>query len=252
MGAEKTKALVLKVLLYRESSCILHLFTEKHGLIHGIAKGIRRKKSGQEFIERGFLIELIVYMRPHRDLHTLSSIHVLEFYSSVRSNIIKNSLRDVAFEAVLTAITESDFHPELYELFVKFLQHLQDAPEKDCHPFALWLFYHRFSQYMGFELDVSKCISCGKIFKQQALLTMKKGGLECGLCNKTKNESHLIPKPVLSFVKHGLPKPQKLRQGLTSKALKRITHLLADYCRYHFDIQKEYKALAFLDEMTEW
>ena len=84
MGAEKTKALILQVLPYRESSCILYLFTEKHGLIHGIAKGIRRKKSKQDLIERGFLVELIVYIRPHRELHTLSSIHVLEFFSAVR------------------------------------------------------------------------------------------------------------------------------------------------------------------------
>lgn len=252
MGAEKTKALVLQVLPYRESSCILRLFTERHGLIHGIAKGIRRRKSQQDLIERGFLIELIVYIRPHRELHTVSSIHVLEFFPSVRLSITKSALRDVAFETVLTAITESDFHPELYELFVKFMQHLQDTTEKECHPFALWLFYHRFSQHMGFELDLLKCITCGSLLKKTAYMNMKKGGLDCDKCSKSKSEFHVIPGTVLSYLKYGSPKHQMLRGELTQKTLKRITHLLADYCRYHFDIQKEYKALAFLDEMTEW
>lgn len=252
MGAEKTKALILQVLPYRESSCILYLFTERHGLIHGIAKGIRRKKSQQDLIERGFLIELIVYVRPHRELHTVSSIHVLEFFPAVRSSITKNALRDVAFETVLSAITESDFHPELYELFVKFMQHLQDTPEKECHPFALWLFYHRFSQHMGFELNLKKCITCGVEIKKTAYMNMKKGGLDCGKCSKSKSEFQLISGAVLSYLKHGSPKPLMLRKELTPKTLKRITHLLADYCRYHFDIQKEYKALVFLDEMAGW
>lgn len=252
MGAEKSKALVLKVLPYRESSYILHLFTEKHGLIHGIAKGIRRKKSKQDFLERGFLIELIVYIKPHRELHTVGSLHVLEFFPSVRTSLIKSALRDAAFETVLAAITVSDFHPELHEFFHKFMQYLQRASEKECHPFALWLFYHRFSQHMGFGLDLKRCISCRSELKNDAYMTMSKGGLECGSCKKTTHENLLIPKMVLSFLKHGSPKPEKLRKDLTPQETKKITWLLADYCRYHFDTRKEYKALQFLDEMTEW
>lgn len=252
MGAEKTKALILQVMPYRESSCILYLFTERHGLIHGIAKGIRREKSKQDLIERGFMVELIVYIREHRELYTLSSIHVLDFFPAVRSNIIKATLRDAAFETVLTAITESDFHPELYELFVRFMHHLQQSPELECHPFALWLFYHRFSQYMGFEMNLSKCILCGSELKRNAYMNLKKGGLECDKCAKARAEILKTPVTVLSYLKHGFPKPDELRQNLTRKVLKRVTHLLADYCRYHFDIQKEYKALCFLDEMAGW
>lgn len=252
MSVEKSRALVLKVLPFHESSYILHLFTEKHGLIHGIAKGIRRKKSKQDFLERGLLIELIAYIKPHRELHTLGSVHVLEFFPSIRSNLIKGALRDAAFETILAAITVSDFHPELFEFFLKFIQFLQHAPEKDCHPFALWLFYHRFSQYMGFGLNLNRCISCGSGFKQYAFIIMNRGGLECDSCIRNKQENFLIPEAVLSFLKHGLPKAGELRQLLTPHVTKKITHLLADYCRYHFDIKKEYKALAFLDEMTEW
>lgn len=252
MGAEKTKALILQVLPYRESSCILHLFTEKHGLIHGIAKGVRRKKSQQDLIERGFLVETIVYVREHRDLYTLGSIYVLEFFPAVRSSIIKGALRDAAFETVLTAITESDFHPELYELFVRFMQHLQDAKESETHPFALWLFYHRFSQHMGFELDLVTCITCGTSLIKTAHMNMKKGGFECNRCAKSKSDIFAVPGTVLSYLKLGSPKPHLLREELKPRTLKRVTHLLSDYCRYHFDIPKEYKALVFLDEMAGW
>ncbi len=252
MSAEKTKALILRVLPYRESSCILHLFTEQHGLIHGIAKGIRRKKSNQDFLERGFLVECVVYIKPQRDLHTLSAVHVLEFFPAIRSDLIKGALRDAAFETILAAITVSDVHPELYELFLKVLEHLESSPQHVCHPFALWLFYHRFAQHMGFGLDVSLCISCSTKLVQEAYLAMNKGGFECRECSGSRHEQFVFPFEVLSYLYRGSPNPEALRETCTPDIMKKITHLLADYCRYHFDTRKEYKALAFLDEMAGW
>ncbi len=253
MSPQKTKALILRVLPFRETSCILHLFTEHHGLVHGIAKGVRGKKNSQDFIERGFLVECIVYNKPQRDLHTLGTIHVLEYFPAVRSNLIKGALRDAAFETILSAITVSDIHPELYELFLKFMEHLDSSPECVCHPFALWLFFHRFAQHMGFGLDVCQCISCGtRRLTQEAYLAMNRGGFECRECSGSRLEQYLFPPEVLSYLNSGSPKPEKLREICTPDTMKKVTRLLADYSRYHFDTQREMKALAFLDEMAGW
>lgn len=252
MSAEKTRALVLKIIPYRESSCILHLFTEEHGLIHGIAKGIRRSKSTQNIIERGYIIECIVYLKSHRDLHTLGAVQVLEYFPSIRGDLIKSALRDAAFETVLAAITVTDSHPELYAFFQKFMTYLDQSPEQECHPFALWLFYHRFAQHMGFGLDLEHCITCGSTLADAAFLLMQKGGLACQACMDTDNDRFRIPGNIRTCLMHGSPKPADLQHLLSSDIKRRITRLLADYCRYHFETQKEYKALAFLEEMAGW
>jgi DNA repair protein RecO (recombination protein O) len=252
MGAEKTGALVLKILPYRESSSILYLFTEAHGLIHGIAKGIRRSKSRQDTLERGYGIELIVYNKPTRDLHTVSGIHVIEYFPSLRTNLVKSALRDAAFEMILAAITATDVHSELYEFFMKFLGYLDSSAAKECHPFALWLFCHRFARHMGFGLDVHHCIACGRELAEDAALSVNKGGLECVSCRKNIHERFTVPHAVITWLRHGSPKPRQLRAVLSPAELKTLTHLLTDYCRYHFDTQKEFKALAFLDEMAGW
>lgn len=251
MSAEKSRALILKDLPYGETSLIMHLFTEEHGLVHGIAKGIRKRKNKQDFLERGLLVELIVYLKPHRDLQTLGSINVLDFFPALRSDLIKSTLRDAAFETVLSSITETDVHPELFDFFVKFLNHLQKASTREVNPFALWLFFHRFAQYMGFGLDLSRCISCGSAFKEDACFIMNKGGLECEKCCRSRREDFSVPHTVLSHLTEGSPNPSTLRQQLSQVKIRRITWLLADYCRYHFDIQRECKSLMFLDEMTE-
>src|SRR5262245_66586552 len=45
MAAEKTQAIVLKLVEFSETSCVLTLFTEDFGKIGALAKGARRAKS---------------------------------------------------------------------------------------------------------------------------------------------------------------------------------------------------------------
>src|ERR1051325_2178758 len=45
MASEKTQAIVLKVVEFSETSCVLTLFTEDFGKIGALAKGARRPKS---------------------------------------------------------------------------------------------------------------------------------------------------------------------------------------------------------------
>ena len=121
MSAEKTDSVILSVAPYRETSCILRLFTHTHGLVHGIAKGARGGGKSSTPLDRGFLLESLLYYKPNRELHTLGSPHVTNFFPAIRSDITKSALRDVALELYLKSITQSEPHPELFELLVSFL-----------------------------------------------------------------------------------------------------------------------------------
>lgn len=249
MTLEKTKAFILKTFPYKESSLIIYLFTETHGHIHCIVKGARKQKSKIAFIERGQLIEVNVYHRQNSNLLTAASIHVLEYFTDIRANIVKYTLRDVAFETILLAITQPETHIELFDFFLKFLNHLNNSPEHQCYPCALWLFFHRFTQHMGFGINMECCISCGAHFYQYASLHTPKGGMECTSCREITTENESIPESVISYLLCGKPNPEQIRQQLGPQQIKYITHIMADYCRYHFGIQKKYKSLNFLDDL---
>lgn len=252
MTPRTTRALVLKVLPFRESSCILYLFTEAYGLIHCIAKGLRSRKAGKEtMVERGVLIEVVAYVRQHRDLHTAGAVSVAECFPRIRAGLVKSALRDAAFEAVLAGIKVSDPHPELFALFEKFMGHLNCATVDECHPFALWLFYYRLCQYLGVGAAFEKCVSCGQPVSGDAVLSMERGGLVCSACSPSPAASRILPADAISYLRCGRPKPCDMRNSLSKSPGRRVTRLLADYCRYHLDIAGDFKSLAFLDEMTD-
>jgi DNA repair protein RecO (recombination protein O) len=245
MPAEKTSAVVLRVIPYRESSCILHLFSREHGLVQGIAKGLRRARPGGIFPERGMLVDAVVYLRHNRDLQTIGAVEVAEFYPSIRAELPKTALRDAAFELTLKTIRHSDYHPELYDLFVGLLRDLDMQDTMRCFPYALWGFFLTYAALLGFALDLGRCIDCGRA-PDEGVISMREGGIRCAACAPAFDPASYLPTHALAFLKNPDADPPS---DLPPGELARLTRLLASYCAWHFDISADFKSLDFADEL---
>jgi len=245
MPAEKTSAVVLRVIPYRESSCILHLFSREHGLVQGIAKGVRRVRAGGLFPERGMLVDAVVYLRHNRDLQTIGGLEVAEFYPSIRTRLHTTAMRDAAFELTLKTIRHSDYHPELYDLFTGLLRDLDMQDTRRCFPYALWGFFLSYAALLGFALDLGRCIDCGGLV-DEGVISAQHGGLCCNDCARAFDPQRHLPAAALAFLKNPDAGP---RPDLPPAELARITRLLASYCAWHFDISADFKSLDFVDEL---
>jgi DNA repair protein RecO len=249
MGPEKSRLLILTLFPYRETSYIIHAVTPSHGKISAIAKGIRRNKKGISFLERGFLIECLLYIQPHRTLHTLGAIQVLDFHQSVRSSLLKSAVRDTAYELTLAAIKDTEQHAGLYDLLAGFTDACDTFPEMQCYPELLWLFLLDFAELAGFLVDVNRCISCGRPLApvEDGFLSIRRGGIECpGCCHEKKPMEKLT-----GAMRQRLAKgPAVADQSLTTTESFAITRLLADWCRYHCDARSQLQALDFLFGLT--
>lgn len=251
MAVQKTQAVILKVQPYRETSCLLYLLTRDHGILHGLAKGVKRKKSGSSVIERGINLELIAYVKPNRDLHTITNMQMTDSYQSIRTSLEKSTIRDAAFELILKTITLSDPHPELFEFLTGFLNSLNSVPLTSSFPYALWDLYNNYSRILGFGINLDTCITCSLPIDSNhgGTLVLKKGGLECQKCKETQHIRSHIPARVLDFLKTEMELSKRERLSLPKEDQKRITHLLATYCAFHFDISQEFKSLKFMDDL---
>jgi len=160
----------------------LRLFTRSRGLVHGIAKGARRSggKSVPAPLDRGLLLEALLYHRPNRELHTLGGLHVTNFFCGIRADITKSALRDVAIELCLKSITEPSPHPEIFDLLLGFLAGLdgEGGPDavytaddninamntsrgSNAAFYMLWRFIGGYCEHTGFGIDTENCAGSG-------------------------------------------------------------------------------------------
>ncbi len=233
MTVEKTRAFILKVNPFRETSCILYLYSEHHGLVHGVAKGIRRDKSGIPCPERGFLAELLLYSRPHRDLHTLAGISILDYFPGVRTDLHKSAVRDLAFEVIIKTMSTDSPHPDIFSYLLQFLARLETLPPHRCFPAMAWRFLYDFSALMGFGPNIDTCVRCGRPFAGSAgaYLLLESGTLECDECAQRKNNGGaFLPAAVLASLSGAALRdcPQGSRRVSVADA-RRIIRLFARF-----------------------
>ncbi|HUI91558.1 MAG TPA: DNA repair protein RecO [Chitinivibrionales bacterium] len=255
MAPHKTRAFILKVNPFRESSSILYLLTEHHGLVHGVAKGVRRKKSGVPNLERGFLVELLLYARPHRELHTLGAVAVLDHYPRLRTDVHKAAVRDTAFEVMLATMSPDAPHPELFSYLSDFMALLETQPCARCFPGMAWRFLYDFSSLMGFGPNIDTCANCGQNIagKNGAYLIVENGTLLCGACTPQRQKSGaFLPQAALALLADGASSEQfdEVR-SLPGAEMRRVNRLLAAYCQYHFQRASGFKSVDFLDSLAE-
>lgn len=248
MSIEKTTHLVLSVMPYRETSSIATLLSRRFGRVSGIAKGVRRRPQAPLTLERGQLVELVLYVKPHRELHTIGAISVVNYFPSVRADLGKLALRDAAFELMLKSVTASETHGELFDFAVAFLERLEALPGLPFPAHELWGFFFGWAMHLGFLLNAERCARCGapRPASEDGVLALEKGGLVCAACAgaDAARLPSFLPGAVIEFLLGRAPPPMvPLREKL------RISRLLADYCRYHLDIRSDLKSLSFLESV---
>ncbi|MDD5675550.1 MAG: DNA repair protein RecO [Chitinivibrionales bacterium] len=250
MPAEKITGIVVGCRPYRESSLLLTLLSEQAGLVRGIAKGIKRQKPTGLFLERGFLCELLLYRKPGRDLHTLAGIAVLDFFGEIRMDLLKSAVRDAALEAIEAGVGPDEAHAALFGGLLDLCKELRLCGAPFTAIAQLWQFYYDFARHLGFAPDLCTCLRCGKPIDRTegCCLITAQGQVSCPQCRTAAEASSLIPSGVLSGFHTGRP---DLKTSLSAFELRRITSLLADYCRYHCDLNFPYKSLAFLNTILE-
>ncbi|KMQ51092.1 DNA recombination and repair protein RecO [Chitinispirillum alkaliphilum] len=247
MAPEKTNALILSVMPYRETSCILRLITPEHGVISVVAKGIRRNDSRAVLIDRGFLLQTLLYIKSNRDLHTCGAIHVADYYPGVRADITKAAIRDAAFELILKTVTQTASHPELYTLVQEFITMLDTAQKRFCFP-LLWHLISQFCSAMGFEISSDQCCFCKKPLQgENGYLLIPRGMMACPGCSAKTDPTLMVPYDALTFFNQ----IDTSLEWTTSKAeYLRITRAMYSYCRYHFAIKSAFNSLEFMETMV--
>ena len=118
----QTRGIALHSVKFSETSIIAKIYTEAFGLQSYLVRGIRRQNSK---IKPGLfqpltLLDLTVYHKEKRTLHSLKEVHNNYPYKTLTADIRKSSIALFINELIYKAIREEEPNQELFDFLYDF------------------------------------------------------------------------------------------------------------------------------------
>ena len=179
-GPVRTRGVLLRAHAYSETSRVLRYFTEDHGLVAVMARGIR-KRSAKGGASAGIFdeVQLEVHLRPGRDLQPLRDATLLRGRPGLGRVPIALAAASVLGEIVLRHHGEEPA-PVVFAQLSEGLDRLAETPA-DLVPGVLLGEGWRLVAELGFHPQLTHCVVCGSLLgsDEMARVDFEQGGLRC-------------------------------------------------------------------------
>jgi DNA repair protein RecO (recombination protein O) len=186
---EKTGAIVLKSMKYRDTSKIVTVYAKRFGKMSCLAKGARTAKnkfgSSLEVLVES---EIVFYHKQARDLHLLSQASTLRPFKKIHAEGDRLGVALSIAELVDRLAHEQEEQADLYGLLLDALEALEHSAKNFVN--ILYAFEVRLAGLFGYAPNFTRCARCGKALgtaEQERLLPflLDKGGPVCAECRES-------------------------------------------------------------------
>jgi len=182
MASEKSRAIVLKVVEFSESSCIVTLFTEDFGKIGALAKGARRAKSSFEgALDLLALVRIVFLHKSSESLDLLTEARLERRFRSSQRDLARLYAGYYVAELLAELTEPGDPHRELFQAADATLFALDhDAPL----PETVLRFELVALREAGHMPSLEECVVCGRPIQPEKRVAfgMTAGGVLCDDC----------------------------------------------------------------------
>lgn len=152
-------SLVLSVQPYGEGSALVHLFSEEHGVSHGMARGGASRRQASLW-QTGNLVMARWRARLADQLGTLTAEPVQCVVGRILDAPLQLEMVSSACALVDGALPQGEAHPELFMRLVRLLTLISVAPEPP--PMGAYLRWEsQLLAGLGYGLDLSECAVTG-------------------------------------------------------------------------------------------
>jgi DNA repair protein RecO (recombination protein O) len=231
MASEKTRAIVLRVIEFSESSCVVTLFTEDFGKIGALAKGAKRPKSPFEGALDLLALVRIVFLRKSSDALDLLTEGKLERrFRSAQRDLARLYAGYYVAELLAELTDAGDPHPELFAAADETLLALDgSAPLAE----TVLRFELAALRVLGHLPSLSQCVACGNSVEMapRVAFGMTAGGVLCTNCRPGKRQVVSVSGPVIAALRETTDIPPKLRGELRAIMNNYFAHLVGHKLR---------------------
>ncbi|SDE63811.1 DNA replication and repair protein RecO [Actinobaculum suis] len=175
----RDEAVVLRTHDLGEADRIITLISRNHGIMRGVAKGVRRTKSrfGAR-LEPFSLVDIQMYRG--RNLDTVTEVACLvPFGREISTDYEKYAAGSAMAEIVERLCAEGESDPEQYLLFLGALNVLANRQHRPGLVLASYIL--RALDIAGWRLAVEKCAVCGRP-ENLVAFNVQAGGMLCQQC----------------------------------------------------------------------
>ncbi len=241
----KTEGIVLKNFDYRETSKIASFYTQNHGKVTGVLKGIRKdpKKFGSS-LDKFTVNDIVYYQYSRSDLHLISQCDLKQFFYPIRQDYKKNLAANYILELVDAIMPIEHPNKQVYQLMLdafNFLGKIEDISK------LIYMFQIKMLALSGFSPHIDACVKCNKPITGKVRFSLRSGGLICSLCPTSERTFTIISKGTIASMLH-IEKndwEKSLRLGLTKTVRSELKYILNNFLLYH--LEKRIKTSRFID-----
>ena len=242
--AYSTEAVVLRSIRLGEADRVLHLYTEAHGRVGAVAKGVRKTKSrfGAR-LEPLSHVELMLH-RGRGELQTVTAAQLVRSHREAREDYYRFSVGMIGAEAMLRLFSEEEANERAFVAVTRFLDLLDDHSPRASHdtphaaerptldPLGL-AFQLKLLWLAGYLPHVSACAECGA---KEPLVgySTRAGGAVCARCAPSSEALALAPDGIAgieSLLARPLADASKL--GLSERAQRDALRVVTASYEYH-------------------
>ena len=188
MAAEKTDAIVLRLVEFSESSVIVTLFTRDFGKVSGLAKGARRPKSAFESALDLLAVCRIVFLRKSSDaLDLLTEAKLARRFRSATRDLARLYAGYYIAELLNDLTDHGDPHPELFAAADAALQALDGDGDVAA---VIARFEMVLLKQVGHLPELDACVECGAQLAESGRVSFGHlaGGVLCTKCKSGKRQ----------------------------------------------------------------
>ena len=252
MGIEKTEAIVINSMDWKETSEILTFYTSSRGKLTAIAKGARRKNNpfGNSFQLFAYL-NLVYYEREGRELQVISQCAEIEPFQDLREDLVKTAYGSYFIQLVDEMVRRGEPGEELFRLLLAALYLLKENGNSQM---LARFFELHLLRVLGYNPMLRSCVMCEKPVKSppgELKLSASSGGAVCKGCVEGGGDHRTVSRGVYSALLH--------LQNVDIMKLKRLrlSHALSEelkstiYYYLEYFLEKRLKSRDFLEQILE-
>ncbi len=252
MGIEKTRAIVIDSMDWKETSKIVIFLTPSHGKLAAIAKGARRKNSPfTGCLELFTYLNLVYYDRRGSNFQIVSQCSAEEAFQDLREGVVKMAYASYFVQLLNRMVEKKEPDEELFKLLLAVLYRLKEnvAPDVVARYFELHLL-----KILGYNPLLGNCAVCGKKIERNGFVlkfSASSGGVVCSHCGSGLSDYMNVSGGVYSALYHlqgvDIMKLSRLKLSpVLSKELKSTMYYYLGNLT-----EKRLKSQDFLEEVIE-